>query len=72
MNDDPLSELQIQMLRDETFHIDGWHTRRGKEAAADLERRGLLKGEVSEGDQYTAINYTITQKGKTELKRATR
>ena len=62
-----LSDVQRQMLEAGTFHIDGWMSQRGREAAAHLESLGYLKSFVTFESQYTAVNYTVTDAGKAAL-----
>lgn len=62
-----LTDLQRQMLSVGEFHLDGWTSQRGREAAADLEQRGLIKTFESGGDQYTVINCTVTDAGRSAL-----
>lgn len=66
-----LSELQIEMLKVGRFHIDGWTSARGHEAAADLLHRGLVTCYESGSDasQYTASNFDISMTGRAELAR---
>lgn len=59
-----LSEVQIRMLLDEEFHVDGWCTPRGREAAAELHREGLVTCCEGGDSQYTSLNYRITEKGR--------
>lgn len=62
-----LSDLQKQMLQAGEFHLDGWCSQRGHEAAADLVDKGLLTRFDSVSPQYTALNYTITDAGREAL-----
>jgi hypothetical protein len=61
----PLSNLQIVMLKARLFHVDGWTSVRGREAADDLLQRGFVTcfESGSDADQYTALNYEITTFG---------
>ena len=68
--DEPLSEVQRRMLQVGRFHIDGWTSRRGREAATDLERRGLVLSFVGGDSQCTSVNYDVTEAGKEALSRA--
>lgn len=65
-----LSQLQKEMLSMTTFDIDGWCSQRGREAAADLHRRGLVTMRVGGSDeaQYTYLRYTITEAGRETLR----
>lgn len=68
-----LNELQLKMLTTGAFYIDGWCTRRGKAAAADLHRRGLVS-RVEQGSdeaQYTAHHYAINDQGRQVLNSVT-
>jgi hypothetical protein len=64
-----LSGIQIQMLEAGEFHVDGWTTQAGRNAAADLEERGLLVSFKGGSDQYTSINCTVTPAGHFALAR---
>ena len=64
-----LTDIHKRMLQAETFHIDGWTSANGRKAASDLERAGLVTSFVGGGDQYTAFNFTITDKGREALSR---
>lgn len=64
----PLSDLQVRMLQAGSFHVDGWTSPRGREAAADLEQRGLVRSFEGGDSQYTSINYDVTDAGKEALR----
>ena len=51
----------------EMVHVDGWTSEEGRAALAAAEKDGLVKSFVTQGDQYTAINYRLTQLGKLEF-----
>ena len=63
---DSLSELQLLMLEAGSFCIDGWCSIKGREAADDLHRRGLLSMREGGSDeaQYTVYEYTVTEMAK--------
>lgn len=62
-----LTQLQQEMLAAGKFHVDGWTSHAGKQAAAGLHRLGLVSAIVHIGDQYSSISYTITQAGRDAL-----
>jgi hypothetical protein len=64
-----LSDLHIEMLQAGKFHLDGWTSERGHEAADDLLAHGLVTCFTSGSDeeQYTAVNYTISDAGRVAL-----
>ena len=68
-----LTEVQIRMLTSGEFHLDGWNSRKGLEAAARLHKCGYVTCFESGSDdsQYTCYNYKITEQGKTALKDVT-
>lgn len=60
-----LSEAQRSQLScEQGFAIDGWCSQRGGEAAIDMEARGLVVSEISGGEQYTRIDYSLTPLGQ--------
>ncbi len=64
-----MTDLERRMLEGEKFYVDGWTSERGRAAAANLEQQGFVTSFEggSDASQYTAINYTITDKGRKAL-----
>ena len=62
-----LNDLHRLMLEAEDFYLDGWTSYARHVAAGELETAGLVESRVNEYDQYTSIQYEITDKGREAL-----
>lgn len=62
----PTREQQIarKMVLAGEFHVDGWTSSIGRQVAGKLEEVGIVRSHVSESEQYTAVNYSLTPLGK--------
>jgi hypothetical protein len=60
VEDSAISQLQRRMLGAGKFYLDGWTRPEVHEAAADLERRGLV---IRQSSQYTR-DYCVTEAGR--------
>lgn len=64
----PLNAIHRQMLEAGAFHLDGWCSLLGHQAAEELEEMGLLETElVRSSSQCTTLSCTVTAAGKQAL-----
>lgn len=60
--------MQRAYANGDTVHVDGWTSVHGRNTFAQAEKLGYVSSfENVIADQYTAINYTITPKGRKYL-----